>query len=43
MKNALCDIKPSVMGIALHFYLEEAKKDVMKYKELTSSFVVILK
>ena len=43
MRNALCDIKPSIMGIALHFYFNEAKKSPLKYKELTSSFVVILK
>jgi len=43
MRNALCDIKPSIMGIALHFYFNETKKSPMKFKELTSSFVVILK
>ena len=43
MKNALCDIKPSVMGCALHYYFEVVNNDPLKYKDLTSSFVVILK
>lgn len=43
MKKALCDREPSVMAAALNLYLEEIKDNPRKYKELTGSFVIILK
>ena len=43
MKRALCDKDPSVMGAVLHSYYLEIKKNPLPYKELTGSFVVILK
>lgn len=43
LKRALCDKDPSVMGAVLHAYYSEIKKNPQPFKELTSSFVVILK
>jgi AP-4 complex subunit epsilon-1 len=43
MKTALCDKIPAVMGASLNFFLERAKSNPSAYKELASSFVVILK
>jgi len=43
MKTALCDKIPAVMGAALNYFLERAKSNPSGYKELASSFVVILK
>jgi len=43
MKRALCDKDPSVMGAVLNLYHDEVKKNPQKFKELTGSFVVILK
>lgn len=43
MKRALCDKDPSVMGTVLHLYYLECQKNANNYKDLTGSFVVILK
>ena len=43
MKTALCDKIPAVMGASLNYFLERAKNNTSHYKELTGSFVVILK
>ena len=43
MKKALCDREPSVMAASLNLYLEEVAENPRKYKDLTSSFVIILK
>lgn len=43
LKRALCDKDPSVMGAVLHAYYSEIKKNPAPFKELTGSFVVILK
>ena len=43
MKRALCDKDPSVMGAVLHSYYAEIKKNPTPFKDLTGSFVVILK
>ena len=43
MKKALCDREPSVMAAALNLYVSEAKENPRNYRELASSFVIILK
>lgn len=43
MKKALCDREPSVMAASLNLYLEEVKENPKKYRDLASSFVIILK
>lgn len=43
MKTALCDKVPSVMAASLNYFIDVCKKSPQSYKELTSSFVVILK
>ena len=43
MKTALCDKVPAVMGASLNFFIDAIREDPAKYKDLTSSFVVILK
>ncbi len=44
MKKALCDKDPSVMGVVLNVYYDEIKKPGSnKFKDLSSSFAVILK
>lgn len=43
MKTALCDREPSVMAATLTLYLDEVKENPRKYRELSSSFVIILK
>lgn len=42
-KRMLCDKDPSVMGAALHLLLDLIEDDINEYKDLTSSFVSILK
>ena len=43
MKKALCDKDPSVMANALHWFLDEIKKDPIPHKELVNHFIIILK
>jgi AP-4 complex subunit epsilon-1 len=43
MKKALCDREPSVMAAALSLYLQEIKENPRKYRDLSGSFVIILK
>jgi len=43
LKKALCDREPSVMAASLNLYLEEVTENPKKYRELASSFVIILK
>lgn len=43
LKNALCDKDPSVMGATLNLYYDVVKENPSKFKDVTSSFVVILK
>lgn len=43
MKKGLCDREPSVMSAALNMYYAQIKQTPEKYKDLTSSFVIILK
>jgi AP-4 complex subunit epsilon-1 len=43
MKGALCDKCPAVMGASLNFFIERVKQNPAPYKDLTQSFVVILK
>jgi len=43
MKRALCDKDPSVMAASLNIFYDVIKQTPNKYKDLTSSFVVILK
>ena len=43
MKKALCDREPSVMAASLNLYIEEIRHNPRKYRDLTSSFVIILK
>jgi AP-4 complex subunit epsilon-1 len=43
MKKGLCDREPSVMSASLNLYLEEVRENPRKYRDLTSSFVIILK
>jgi len=43
MKRALCDKDPSVMAAALNYFHEEVKKRPNDFKDLTNSFVVILR
>jgi AP-4 complex subunit epsilon-1 len=43
MKKTLCDREPSVMAASLNLYLEEVRENPRKYRDLTSSFVIILK
>jgi hypothetical protein len=44
MKRSLCDKDPSVMGVVLNVYYDEMKKPGShKFKDLASSFAVILK
>lgn len=43
MKKALCDRDPSVMAATLNFFKEEISKAPDNFKDLISSFVVILK
>jgi hypothetical protein len=44
MKRALCDKDPSVMGVVLNVYYDEMRKPgTSKFKDLASSFAVILK
>lgn len=43
MKRGLCDREPSVMSASLILYLEEISRNPRKYRDLTGSFVVILK
>ncbi|KAM4748999.1 AP-4 complex subunit epsilon-1 [Rhinophrynus dorsalis] len=42
-RKALCDRDVGVMAASLHIYLEVIKNNPSEYKELTSSFVTILK
>jgi len=43
MKSALCDKVPAVMGASLNYFLERVKVNPHSHKDLTQSFVVILK
>ena len=43
MKKALCDKEPAVMAASLNYYAEVIKVAPDSYKDLISSFVVILK
>jgi AP-4 complex subunit epsilon-1 len=43
MKQALCDRDPSVMSSCLNFFIEIAKANPVEHRELSKSFVVILK
>lgn len=43
MKKALCDRDPSVMAATLNFFKDEISKNPENFKDLISSFVVILK
>jgi AP-4 complex subunit epsilon-1 len=43
MKRALCDKDPSVMACSLNLFFDLVKQNPSKFKDLTSSFVVILK
>jgi AP-4 complex subunit epsilon-1 len=43
MKSALCDKVPAVMGASLNYFIDVVKLNPQNYKDLTSSFVVILK
>lgn len=43
MKKGLCDREPSVMAAALNLYFSQIKEAPEKFKDLTSSFVIILK
>ena len=43
MKRALCDKDPSVMASALNYFLDEVKQRPADFKDLTNSFIVILK
>ena len=43
MKSALCDKVPSVMAASLNYFVEAWRKDPEKYKELASSFGMVLK
>ncbi len=43
MKKALCDRDPSVMVATLPYFKREMAKDPTRFKDLISSFVVILK
>jgi len=43
LKRALCDKDPSVMAASLNLFYDLVKLNPSKLKELTSSFVVILK
>lgn len=43
MKTALCDKIPAVMGASLNYFLDRVKVNPQQFKDLTSSFVVILK
>lgn len=43
MKAALCDRVPSVMAASLNYFHHACKKNPAAYKDLASSFVVILK
>ena len=43
MKKALCDKDPSVMSCSLNYFLDQARKDPSKHKDLVNHFVVILK
>ncbi|KAK2539496.1 Ap4e1 [Columba livia] len=42
-RKALCDRDPGVMAASLHIYLQMIKEDSSGYKDLTGSFVTILK
>jgi len=43
MKKALCDKDPSVMAAALNFFSAEVKQRPYDFKDMISSFVIILK
>lgn len=43
MKRALCDKEPCVMAAALNLYMEEIKNKPREYRNMASSFVIILK
>ena len=43
MKRALCDKDPSVMAASLNLFYDMIKVNPSKFKDITSSFVVILK
>lgn len=43
MKKALCDKDPSVMQASLNYFSDQVKIRPADFKELVSSFVVILK
>ncbi|XP_062998596.1 AP-4 complex subunit epsilon-1 [Elgaria multicarinata webbii] len=42
-RKALCDKDVGVMAASLHIYLQMVKEDSSRYKDLTGSFVTILK
>ncbi|XP_044294755.1 AP-4 complex subunit epsilon-1 isoform X2 [Varanus komodoensis] len=42
-RKALCDRDAGVMAASLHIYLQMVKEDSSRYKDLTGSFVAILK
>lgn len=43
MKRALCDKDPSVMAASLNYFLDEARRNPNDMKDLTKSFIIILK
>lgn len=43
MKTLLCDHEPSVMAVTLNYFSDVIKKNPENYKDLVSSFTVILK
>ena len=43
MKKALCDKDPQVMAVTLNYFSEQVRKTPGDYKDLTNSFVVILR
>ena len=43
MKRALCDKDPSVMSASLNYFLDQVKQRPADFKDLSNSFLIILK
>ena len=43
MKRALCDKDPSVMSASLNYFLDQVKQRPADFKDLSNSFIIILK
>ena len=43
MKRALCDKDPSVMSASLNYFLDQVKLRPADFKDLSNSFIIILK